>query len=430
MRKLGLAILLGLTLAYTLSPVARAKPPGIRDVIVEHGSGAGNATIRPVAQAKLSSPQVVTVENGPGADDAAIQKAIQHPRKQPITILLRPGSLEAGTCYSISGPIDLASNVTIDSTSTTDRWCMQRATLPRDPNSPSPELFWFRVAGAAVDNFTMRNANLYGLGPGDVSFEKQASYVDRGLVFSQPSMRDPQNLSQYSKNLTLEHVTFDKFYGVCVFLQYVNGLSFDDVVCNDPTKGGLIFTFGTRNGIIKNSVSTLTGDDAMAVTSGSVAPGGALVTNIDVQNAHLTQEQNDQGCGTLCFRGADDIVITESDVGAGSGVGAIGIRTSTDAAHQWSNSNIEVSSTVIRPDEDESGVHVSDPGASNIQITDNSITYKPPKCGIRLSPSTPTSEITTSSNIFDPSDKRSLCGILGWLAHAPQDAGFRDGARS
>ena len=85
-------------------------------------------------------------------------------------------------------------------------------------------------------------------------------------------MRDPQN-SLYSKNLTLQHVTFDKFYGVCVFLQYVNGLSFDDVVCNDPTKGGLIFTFGTRNGIIKNSVSTLTGDDAVGVYL-KVDPGG------------------------------------------------------------------------------------------------------------------------------------------------------------
>ena len=137
----------------------------------------------PCCTSRLSSPQVVTVENGPGADDAAIQRAIKHPRNQPITILLRPGSLEAGTCYSISGPIDLASNVTIDSASPPDRWCMQRATLPRDPNSPSPELRWFSVTGAAVDNFTMRNANLTAWGR-EMSFEKQVSYVDRGSVFT------------------------------------------------------------------------------------------------------------------------------------------------------------------------------------------------------------------------------------------------------
>ena len=108
------------------------------------------------------------------------QEGHKAPAEPALTILLRPGSLEAGTCYSISGPIDLASNVTIDSASPPDRWCMQRATLPTDPNSPSPELPWFSVTGAAVDNFTMRNANLHGLGPGDVSFEKQVSYVDRG----------------------------------------------------------------------------------------------------------------------------------------------------------------------------------------------------------------------------------------------------------
>ncbi len=106
---------------------------------------------------------------------------------------------------------------------------------------------------------------------------------------------------------------------------------YDDVVCNDPTKGGLIFTYGTRNGAITNSVSTMTGDDAMAFTSAAAdAPtSGAPVTNIDVQNVHLTQEQDDRGCGTLCFRGADDIVTTNSDIGTGSGVGTVTLRTST-----------------------------------------------------------------------------------------------------
>jgi hypothetical protein len=376
MRKLGLAILLGLILAYTLSPIA---------------------------QAKLPSRQVVTVKNGPGADNAAIQAAINNAGGKPITILLRPGSLEAGTCYSIAGPIDLASNVTIDSTSTTDRWCIQRATPPRT----EPQLTWFSAVDNAVNNFTMRNANLYGRGPGGVSFEEQESFVDRGLRFS---LKAPQDPSLYSKNLTLQHVTFNKFYGTCVFLRYVNGVNFDDVVCNDPTKGGLIFTGGTRNGVIRNSVSTLTGDDAMAFNSANDA-GGALVTNINVQNAHLTQEQDDQGCGTLCFRGADDIVTTNSDIGAGSGVGTVNIIQSADPAHEFSSSNIKISSTIIKPDADESGVTVRDPGASNIQITHNSISYTRPQCGIRLYPSTPDFEITTSPNTFDPDDERyNVCG--------------------
>jgi hypothetical protein len=378
MRKLGLAILLGLILAYTLSPIA---------------------------QARLPSRQDVTVKNGPGADNAAIQAAINQAGGKPITILLHPGSREAGTCYSIAGPIDLASNVTIDSTSPPSRWCMQRATPPRDPNSP--EQRWFKVLDNAVNNFKMRNANLYGRGPGGVSFEDQESFVDIGLQFS---IRAPQSPSEYSKNLTLRHVTFDKFYGTCVFLRYVNGLSFDDVVCNDPTKGGLIFTGGTRNGIIKNSVSTLTGDDAMAFTSANDA-GGALVTNFDVQNAHLTQEQDDRGCGTLCFRGADDIVTTNSDIGAGSGVGTVNFIRSADPAHQFSSTNIKISSTIIKPDADENGVSVRDPGASNIRITNNSIYYTPPQCGIRLYPITPDFEITTSPNDFHPDDElHNVCG--------------------
>jgi hypothetical protein len=375
MRKIVLAIVCGLMLAYACSSVALAQPRSLK----------------------------VTVKNGPGADNAAIQAAINKAGGKRITILLKPGAQEDGTCYSIAGTIDLASNVTIDSANAPNRWCMKRETPPRDPNSPTPELRWFRVIGDAVNNFTMRNGRLYGLGPGDVSFEEQESYADIGLHFSQ-RISDPQNPSLYSKNLTLEHVTFDKFYGVCVFLRYVNGVFYDDVVCNDPTKGGLIFSFGTRNGLISNSVSTLSGDDAMAFNSAGGAPGGALVTNIDVQNAHLTQEQDDQGCGTLCFRGADDIVTTNSDIGTGSGVGTVHMTRTSDAAHEFSNSNITLSNSIIRPDTDESGVFVNDLGASNIQITANSIAYTRPQCGIRLAQSTPASQVIISGNTFVPDD--------------------------
>jgi hypothetical protein len=352
---------------------------------------------RPVEAQTSSTP--VFVKNGPGVDNGAIQAAINDAEGQPVTILLTP---DPKKCYSISGTIDLASNVTIDSADPPERWCMKRATAPATKNAT--ELRWFRVIGNAVDNFTLRYAILDGRGPGDVSFEEQTAFVDIGLVFNQ-RISDPQDPSLYSKNLILEHVRFDKFYGACVFLKYVNGVRYDDVVCNDPTKGGLIFTYGTRNGTITNSESTLTGDDAMAFTSADAAPGGALVTNIDVQNAHLTQEQDDQGCGTLCFRGADDIVTTNSDIGTGSGVGTVTIARSSDPAHAFSSSNIKLSNSIIRPDADESGVFVTpDPGVSNIQITDNSIAYTPPQCGIRLASPTLHQQVTTGPNTFVPDD--------------------------
>jgi hypothetical protein len=83
----------------------------------------------------------------------------------------------------------------------------------------------------------------------------------------------------------------------------------------------------------------------------------------------------------------------------------IRIRNSTDAAHQWSSSNIEVSSTVIRPDEDENGVYVNDPGATGIRLTNNNpIAYTPPKCGILLSEGTPVREVTISGNTFLPDE--------------------------
>jgi hypothetical protein len=376
---------------------------------------------RPVEAAPQPSPKVVTVENGAGADNARIQNAINNARGKPITILLRAGSKEAGTCYSTSGPIDLASNVTIDSKSAPARWCMVRATPPRTQDSPP--LRWFRVTGKAVHNFTLLNANLYGLGPGGVSFEEQESYVDFGLVFIQV-ITDPQDASRYSKNLRLEHVTFDKFYGVCVFTRYVDGINFDDVDCNDSTKGGLVFSYGSRNGFVRNSTSTLTGDDAMAFNSGGGSAGEALVTNFDVQGVHLTQEQDDRGCGTLCFRGAtnirvgrDDISGRDSDIGAGSGVGTVRIRDSIDSAHAWNSGNIELSASIVRPDDDESGVYVTDPGASDIRITDNSITYTPPKCGILLSEGVPVSEVTISGNTFTPDGPYNVClpasGVVG-----------------
>ena len=134
--------------------------------------------------------------------------------------------------------------------------------------------------------------------------------------------------------------------------------------------------------------------------------------NIDVQNAHLTQEQDDQGCGTLCFRGADDIVTTNSDIGTGSGVGTVTITRTSDAAHEFSNSNIKLSNSIIRPDADESGVFVPDPGASNIQITNNSIAYTPPQCGIRLAPRTPASQVIISGNTFVPNDSTHNVCVL------------------
>jgi hypothetical protein len=373
---------------------------------------------RPVEAAPQSS-RPVKVENGPGVDNGAIQNAINSARGKPVTILLEPGEpadpvkgTPSSNCYTISGPIILASGVTIDSASAPNRWCMERASIPRieDPN----QLRWFRVTGQAAHNVTLLNAYLDGRGPGNVSVSDQETFVDMGLLFNQ-AISDPQNASQYSKNLTLRHVTFNKFYGVCTFIRYVDGITFDDVVCNDPTKGGLVFSYGARNGSILNSAATLTGDDALAFTSGTDA-GGALVTNFDVHKTHLTQEQDDQGCGTLCFRGATDIITTDSDVGAGSGVGSIRIRTSGDAARGLSSSNIEVSSTIIRPDDDENGVYVNDPGASDIRIVDNtpppegglpplpSIAYTPPKCGILLSARTPVSGVTISNNTFVPDD--------------------------
>ena len=124
-----------------------------------------------------------------------------------------------------------------------------------------------------------------------------------------------------------------------------------------------------------------------------------------------TQEQDDRGCGTLCSRGADDIVTTNSDIGAGSGVGTVNIGRSGDPAYEFSSTNITLSTSIIKPDADENGVSVRDPGASKIQITDNSIYYTRPQCGIRLYPTTPNDEITTSPNTFFPdSERRNVCG--------------------
>ena len=151
--------------------------------------------------------------------------------------------------------------------------------------------------------------------------------------------------------------------------RYVNGIKFNDVVCNDPTKGGLIFSFGTRNGIIKNSVSTLTGDDATSSPRPTTVLGG---TRDELRCPKRTSYRSRTiEAGTLCSRGADDIVTTNSDIGAGSGVGTVNIGRSGDA-HEFSSTNITLSTSIIKPDADENGVSVRDPG---IQDTDNGQLY-------------------------------------------------------
>jgi Ca2+-binding RTX toxin-like protein len=276
---------------------------------------------------------------------------------------------------------------------------MQRATPPATKNSR--ELPWFRVERNAVDNFTLRNAELYGRGPGDVSFEEQRAYVDFGVLYD-PSPKDytPDEPATYARNLRLENVRFDHFYGVCVFLRHLNGVTMRNVDCIDPTKGGLIFAYGVVDGKVSDIRSTITGDDAMAMTSCHSTNRSICSTteNISVDDALLTMETTEASGAPLAIRGAHDITVTDSFVGPGGGPSSVVISHSTEAAHRYHSQDIRVANSKLRRAVDVDGVRVVDEGASNIQIVENSIDYTPPRCGIRLSSLTPATAVTSSGN--------------------------------
>jgi hypothetical protein len=101
---------------------------------------------------------------------------------------------------------------------------MQRATPPATESSR--ERPWFRVERNAIDDFTMRNAILYGREPGDVSFEEQRAYVKFGVLYDpSPKVYAAEEPATYARNLRLENVRIDHFYGVCVFLRHLNDVT-------------------------------------------------------------------------------------------------------------------------------------------------------------------------------------------------------------
>lgn len=357
-----------------------------------------------------------TVPNEAGVDTARIQRAIDDESQSGTAT--NPGLVQlsaSGDCsnqYTIDGTIDMRDDVVVRSTSDTGgRFCLTRSTLP-GPNTGNAEFPYFDNSGRAIHNFTLQDANIDGRGPGDVPLTDQAAFVDFGLLSAPDRRIDPDRPSTFTQDITVNHVTFDHMYGVCTYTIMTQGIVWNDVDCVNPTKGGMIFANGSRNGDITNSRVTQAGDDGFAITSSQSQASDtteALTYNFVLDNVFSSQETDDRGGASFSLRGPQLVTIRNSQINPGAGAGSLWVTNSPDANDTFPSKNITINGNDINgcgadcPKGPSNGIHIS--GATdpvNVDILSNRITYNSAKCGIQVGGTTSSAGITQAGNIFQP----------------------------
>lgn len=379
----------------------------------------------------------LTVPNNSGTDDDDIQAVIDDVTDDgtiddQVTVALNGYNGNLANCYTIDGPIFPKSSVKLDSADgATNPFCIRRASAP-SPNAACDNAFDFFVVPEGVPRvryFTMEDFYLDGRGPGKApSKSLQECFVETGFNIR---TRDAAGDSNF---LTLRRGTFDHIYGTCTFTRYIYEFEWSDIDCVDPTKGGIIFSFGSNTGIVRNSSVTAAEDDALAFSSAHYQPlkqdpsNWALSGDVDVIGGSYRQAIDDDGCGTVCLRGATGIRFFDSItsalvIGKGSGAGALNIVEDGDPLDPYHSQNIIVNSALgsganivkIAGDENNHGVYIDETVMSNIQIKNATIDYDlgapSGTCGIFLTARTNEAALTTSGLTFSPNVNASnICG--------------------
>jgi hypothetical protein len=294
--------------------------------------------------------------------------------------IVRLSPLPPGECYAVDDPITVLDNVTIrgsgekgaDSpvcnTRTLDReYLIDEGIVGTPDHKPDTIYSIFEGRGTRQDalrRVTFDNLTIDGGKPGYLESDiiagryiRERVVVTAVFVNAQSTSREP---AHYAREIAVTNSVIRDVPGVCLSFTKVVGFRVDSVDCLDPSKGGLIFNFGSRDGVVSDSRSLSTGDDAIAFNSASsalgVADSGAdpdpgifeEVSNVSVvrsqmsQNRYTAAEAERVGAGgaSLAIRGAHDVRATRNTLDDASS-GVVGYGATTRGAVLISDGNHE-----------------------------------------------------------------------------------------
>jgi hypothetical protein len=360
------------------------------------------------------------VPNDAGPDSERINSAID--RVTDGATATNPGVVKLRADvgrYTLDKPIILKSNLRIEGLG-------GRADVYRHdpPSSTHPQFDFFDGTGLqeghGLRNVWLSDLNIDGKNDAQVDPDYRADFVDMAIHFAPKNMTGDRFQDGYAENINLINIDITRMLGVCSFFRHVKGFTVDNVRCVAPSKGGLIFSYGSREGTVSNSSATGTGDDAMAFNSaGGGKPGDdvdpakyARVREIDVTNVGLNQAADVTQGAALNVRGAFDITVRgNSHIGRGAPAHSVLIRDSTDPEQRYFPEMIYVQYNRIF--NNHTAVRIASDDARDIRVNHNTrIEYNadnPDGCGIRVMPGTPRAQLTLGDNDFVPSTSKNIC---------------------
>lgn len=361
------------------------------------------------------------VPNGTGTDTEAIKQAIYTEAALNPTAT-NPGlvKLAAGSCdsnpYTTDGQITLngvVQHVHVVSADDTAKACIRRATVP---TGPAQAFRWFAVTDKDVTNFALKRIVMDGRGPG---FKWDTDYIVDQAIGINPQDATPGDVSTYVKGITLYEVDMNRMYGLCWFSQHTTDVSVRQVNCNDPTKDGFTFGYGTWGGEVWNTNATLVGDDAFAWNScwinniSQCARSGNFVGG----NLHGSVDPDGPYGAAFFSRGAKDIQLSNSEfgrsaVGNGNGnrKGSVMIEESTDPDPALFHSQgIQITGSQFRAGSIHHAVYLDDPQLSNIGLNNDVFDYGGNYCGIFDTARTNIGAVTWGNATWNPNGPNNRC---------------------
>jgi hypothetical protein len=329
----------------------------------------------------------------------------------------------SGDCsnmYMIDSSIDIPNNVILESNVDGAQACIGRTNTPGPGNSA--QFHWFNNEdNSVVNNFTMRDIQLRGQGVGAPT-EAQHSYADSGLTIIPSSGLTYSDPNTYGNNLTLNNVTFFRMYGVCSMIEFTRNITFNDVDCDNPSKGGLMFRSGSRNVDVTNTTVSLANDDGIALTTGQNNYTGSRVQrayDITVSGSSFTQDLAGSSYTTgnvVALRGPQLVDFNNNYVGPGNAGGSVWATRSADDPNGNNVGSLATTDTDIHDNEihaadTKSGVYVaagSGVGTDGIKVRLNDIYYNDnPGCGVKRQTTgdfaTAAGAVQLGTNYFHPS---------------------------